>query len=587
MNLCVIPARGGSKRIPRKNLYPFEGIPMVAHAIRIARSAGCFDEVLVSTDCPEIAAVARHFGANVPFMRTKATSNDHATTFEVISEVLDQLKAMGQAWDIGVCLYPTAVLSKPEDIAKAVEGIKLGEADSFIPIAQFDYPIWRSILLAADCTPIFAFPEHANTRSQDLAPAYHDAGQWYAFDISVLRATGNFMGPRARVVVLQSEHVQDIDTLNDLRMAELKSRARRESSVCDHTRECTWVLIRVDATPKTGSGHLMRCLALADAFAARGQDVVFVSRTCVPALRRTIEKRGFESRLLEDQLPNRVQVSEELTDAAATLSLINRQSMQPAWVVVDHYGLDAAWEAAVRSCGVPILALDDHAGRLHACDVLLDQNMIADNHALYHKLVPEGCQLLLGGAYSLLRKEFAQALAHREEVLSQKSASDVVLFMGATDAANVTLRLAMELTTYFGAEKVVVLVGHLNANQKPIKNWCQEEGVRCHVGLEDISSVFVTCRLFVGACGMTAVEAQALGIPSLLLSLSPIQQAVADWFASKQRAVLFDLKDSHDSEVFREHLTLALSLPLNISSAWPISVHGAKHAVDFLMEVSS
>ena len=583
--IAIIPARGGSKRIPHKNIYPFEGIPMVAHAIRIARTAGCFHEVMVSTDCPEIAAVARRYGANVPFMRSNEASNDYAATFDVIDEVLDNLKANGKAFDIGVCIYPTAVLANSEDIAQAVDQIAMGEANSLMPVTEFDSPIWRSLQLGADGTPFYTFPEHINARTQDLAPAYHDAGQWYAFDISALRATGRFMAGRIRVVVLPSEHVQDIDTLSDLRMAELKYRARRETCVNVQVRERPWVLIRVDSTPEMGSGHVMRCLALAEAFAARSHDVLFISRSCVAELREAIEKRGFQSHLLELQTPSDDPVSEGLADVAATLAFIQEQSMRPAWVVVDHYGLDAGWEAAVRSCGAPLLALDDLADRPHACDVLLDQNMIEDIHARYPLLVPDGTRLLLGGAYALLRSEFTQAYGRREVLMRVGAVRDILLFMGATDAANLTLPLAKGLTAHFGAENVMVLMGHLNMNRESVENWCQLNGVRCEVGLDDVSSAFQTCRLLVAACGMTAVEAQALGIPCLLVALSDIQHAVAEWFSIHQRAILLELDRCQDSKALASALERALDLDQCENREPMISVSGAKRAVDTLIEI--
>lgn len=584
--IAIIPARGGSKRIPRKNLYPFEGIPMVAHAIRIARTAGCFHEVLVSTDCPEIAGVARRLGASVPFMRSEAASNDYATTFDVIGEVLDRLETIDQAWSIGVCLYPTAVLARPQDIAQAVRQIARGEADSLMPVTKFDSSIWRSIQLASDGTPFYSFPQYINARSQDLVPTYHDAGQWYAFKISALRATGHFMGSRTRVVVLPSEHVQDIDTLSDLRLAELKYRAKCKTRVNEDVRDRPWVLIRVDATPETGSGHVMRCLALAEAFAARNHDVLFISRGCVPELRQVIEKRGFQSLLLEPRTPFENPVSEGLADAAATLALINVQTIRPSWVVVDHYGLDATWEKAVRSCGAPLLAVDDLADRPHACDALLDQNMIRDNHTRYPLLVPEGTRLLLGGAYSLLRSEFAQAYERRKVLLQEDAVQDIIVFMGGADAGNLTLPIAKSLIAYFGAESVLVLIGYLNSNRETVENWCIVNGVRCKVGLDDVSSAFSTCRLLVAACGMTAVEAQALGIPCILVALSDIQHAVAQWFAMHQRAILLELDQCKDPDAVTSSLDRALDLDQTEDCESLISVHGATRAVDTLIEIS-
>jgi N-acylneuraminate cytidylyltransferase len=583
--IAIIPARGGSKRIPRKNIYPFDGVPMLSHAIRLARSTGRFDEVLVSTDCPSIAQVAKRLGASVPFMRSESTANDQAPTFDVIHEVLERLERMGRTWHIGVCIYPTAVLAQPADVSDAIDAIARGDAASVMPVTQFDYPIWRALVVGTDGAPVFAFPEHSGVRSQDLPPAYHDAAQWYAFNIAALRSSRGFIGERTRVVVLPSVHVQDIDTLADLRLAELKYRARFEDSTALQARHRPWVLIRADATPLTGSGHVMRCLALAEAFAVRGHDVVFASRACVPELQQVIEVRGFESVLLK--MPYAAAVCEQRADAAATLQCIQRQSKLPAWVVVDHYGLDATWENSVRSCGVPLLALDDLADRPHACDALLDQNMIEAHHSRYLDLVPEGARLLLGGTYALLRSEFAQACQSRDKLLQEGAVRDVVLFMGATDAANVTQSLAMHLLAHLKATPLVVLVGQLNVHREAIKAWCWSEGVRCEVGLEDVSVLLQTCRLLVGACGMTAVEAQALGIPCLLVPLSPIQHAVARWFTEHQSAVMLEPDLCGDAKAVSAVLNRALDLKPNAPSERPVSVYGASHAVDALLEFAN
>lgn len=580
--LAIIPARGGGKRIPRKNVQSFEGFPMLVHAIRLARMTSLFESVVVSTDCPEIAAIAKRHGADVPFLRSEGTSDDCAHNFDVVNEVLDRLETLGSTWDIGVCIYPTAVLARPEDMVRAVEKISSGSAYSVMPVTRFEYPIWRALVVTPEGAPKFAFPEHAAARTQDLEPAFNDAGQWYAFDIAQLRAAGSLMTGCTGVVELLPQQVQDIYTADDLSLAAIKYRAWREAA--ESARPRPWVLIRADGNAATGSGHIMRCLSLAAAFVERGHDVVFASRFCSPELRQVISIHGHESVLLN--VPEKVGVCEQLADAAAIVTWIDGQSRRPAWVVVDHYGLDATWEGAVRSCSVPLLALDDMADRPHACDVLLDQNMIEARHARYPKLMQNDTLLLLGGAYALVRPEFAASSARRDVLLSKGSAREVVLFAGSTDTDNLTLQLAMALLAHLDAQDLLVLVGHLNAHRQSIQEWCHVVGVRCEVGLENVASALEACRLLVGACGMTAVEAQALGIPCLLVALSPIQRDVAEWFASQARAVLLETDQCGDAEVVGRALRAALALPLNATRKRLISVSGATNAVDALMEFS-
>lgn len=222
MKLAIIPARGGSKRIPRKNLRLFRGRPIIAWSITAARASGVFDEVMVSTEDEEIAAVATAAGASVPFRRSQATAGDMATTAAVLCEVLDTYAARGVMVERACCLYPTAPFVEPAQLAEGLRALEAGGFDSFFPVARFDYPIWRSLRRDAHGRATLFFPEHRDARSQDLPPAFHDAGQWYWFRPEALYRDGSLMGQNAGTVVLPASHVQDIDTEDDWRMAELK-----------------------------------------------------------------------------------------------------------------------------------------------------------------------------------------------------------------------------------------------------------------------------------------------------------------------------------------------------------------------------
>ncbi len=222
MRLAIIPARGGSKRIPRKNLRPFRGQPIIAWSIAAARGSGVFDAVMVSTEDDEIADVASALGADVPFRRSLATASDTATTAAVLSEVLDAYAARGLQVERACCLYPTAPFVTPSHLAEGLNALEAGGFDSFFPVARFDYPIWRSLRREVDGRASLFFPEHRDARSQDLVPAYHDAGQWYWFKPAALYRDSGLMGQNAGTVVLPASHVQDIDTEEDWQAAEFK-----------------------------------------------------------------------------------------------------------------------------------------------------------------------------------------------------------------------------------------------------------------------------------------------------------------------------------------------------------------------------
>jgi N-acylneuraminate cytidylyltransferase len=217
-NLCVIPARGGSKRIPRKNIKEFLGKPIIAYSIELALKSGLFDEVMVSTDDEEIAAIASEYGANVPFLRSLGTSNDYATTQDVLNEVIAEYSRKGYQYKNLCCIYPTAVLANVEDLKSGYE--MLVNADMVMPITEFSFPPSRSLSLNEQGSVSYRFPEHKYTRSQDLEPWFHDAGQWYWYRIDALKLPLEKIN--INVVIKSNQTVQDIDNLEDWCLAELK-----------------------------------------------------------------------------------------------------------------------------------------------------------------------------------------------------------------------------------------------------------------------------------------------------------------------------------------------------------------------------
>ena len=217
-NLCIIPARGGSKRIPRKNVKPFLGKPMLAYPIEAALNTGLFDEVMVSTDDEEIAAVARQSGAKVPFMRSPQTANDFATLADVIHEVLDEYEQRGIQFDTMCCILATSPMLQSNDIINGYNTLIASDFSSIVPIVQFSYPILRSFKMDERGSIEYNWPEYAKSRSQDLPAAYHDAGTFYWHKVSLWKSGHISRGG----VVVNEETVQDIDTEQDWRMAELK-----------------------------------------------------------------------------------------------------------------------------------------------------------------------------------------------------------------------------------------------------------------------------------------------------------------------------------------------------------------------------
>lgn len=216
-NLCIIPARGGSKRIPRKNIKPFMGKPIIAYSIEAALKSGLFDEVMVSTDDMNFAEVAKQYGASVPFMRSEKTANDYATLSDVIDEVVQMYKDNGKEFDNFCCLLSTAPFVTDIQLSDSYKIFIENHFDSLRPVVRFDFPIQRAFRMASDNTVSFMQPEHMNTRSQDLEKAYHDAGLFYWGTCAL-----GFKGSRWGGYEIDESVCQDIDTEDDWRMAEIK-----------------------------------------------------------------------------------------------------------------------------------------------------------------------------------------------------------------------------------------------------------------------------------------------------------------------------------------------------------------------------
>lgn len=226
--LAVITARGGSKRIPRKNVKPFLGKPILLYSIQAALDSGVFDEVMVSTEDEEIAELAREAGAKVPFFRSSDTANDYATTADVLLEVLAQYSARGEEFDYLCCVYPTAPFVSAKRLREAMEKLQTQEADALLPVVRFGFPPQRSVVLGEDGFLQFKWQEYMLARSQDLEPFYHDAGQFYCIRTSSFMKQKKMVMEKTLPFVLPESEVQDIDTEEDWKIAEAKYRAMHE-----------------------------------------------------------------------------------------------------------------------------------------------------------------------------------------------------------------------------------------------------------------------------------------------------------------------------------------------------------------------
>lgn len=221
MNLAVIPARGGSKRIPQKNIKSFLDKPIIAYSIETAKNSRLFDRIVVSTDDPEIKAIALEYGAEVPFIRPEALANDTAGTLPVIAHAIQFFAEQHHVFDYVCCLYATAPLLSVEDLCAGWTVLKQNPDVLYtFSAAEFDYPIWRSFALDAQGRAQMFFPEFYASRSQDLPKAYHDAGQFYLGRPQAFLQELTVFAPHAKPIILPKHRVQDIDDMEDWHRAE-------------------------------------------------------------------------------------------------------------------------------------------------------------------------------------------------------------------------------------------------------------------------------------------------------------------------------------------------------------------------------
>ena len=219
--LAVITARGGSKRIPKKNIREFCGRPIIGYSIQAAKDAGVFDKVMVSTDSEEIADIAKKEGAEVPFLRSETTSGDFATTSDVILEVLLEYEKKGILFDEVCCIYPTAPFVTGKKLKEAVAILEDKKYDSVMPVTPFSFPPLRGMVMDGDKIS-YKWEEYEDSRSQDLETIYHDCGQFYVLSVKSFKNTRKMVTRNTGAIEISEMEMQDIDNEIDWKLAELK-----------------------------------------------------------------------------------------------------------------------------------------------------------------------------------------------------------------------------------------------------------------------------------------------------------------------------------------------------------------------------
>ena len=226
--IAIIPARGGSKRIPKKNIKDFNGVPVISYPIKIAIETKAFDKVIVSTYCKNIAAISKRYGAEIPFFRSKKNSDDFASTDDVIKEVLEYYNSIGEVYDYACCIYPVNPFIKVDKIKLGLRELLDNNFDCVFSAVKYSYPIQRAFRIDKSKKIKMIDPENYLVRSQDLENTFHDAGQFYWFNVSSFNKHNKLWTNNTGIIELSESDVQDIDTETDWNIAEIKFQIQKK-----------------------------------------------------------------------------------------------------------------------------------------------------------------------------------------------------------------------------------------------------------------------------------------------------------------------------------------------------------------------
>lgn len=293
------------------------------------------------------------------------------------------------------------------------------------------------------------------------------------------------------------------------------------------------VVIRADASYTIGSGHIMRCLTLAERLRSKGAEVSFICRDFQGNLADYIESKGFGVYLLprikEGQL---TQDNSEMfwlgtdweTDANETISVLKKYSNKINWVIVDHYGIDYKWQCKIRTMVSNIMVIDDIANRKHNCEILLDQNLFEHPSLRYSDLVSQRCKLLLGPQYALLRSEFRDARLYSPQ--RDGHVQQLMIFFGSSDLANETLRTIQAIQSL--PLNIDIIVGRINPNLKKIEDFVsKDKNMKMYCDVDDMAQFMLKADLSIGASGSVSWERCCVGLPSIIISIADNQENIA------------------------------------------------------------
>ncbi|MFK7934873.1 MAG: pseudaminic acid cytidylyltransferase [Saprospiraceae bacterium] len=536
--LAIIPARGGSKRIPRKNIKPFLGKPIIKYSIHAALQSGLFSTVMVSTDDQEIAEVAQNAGAEVPFLRSSKNADDYATTVDVILEVLNQYSSNNQYFTSACCIYPTAPFVTAELLQKGLERLENDAYDSVFPVLPFSFSIQRAVNINQQQRIELFQPQHLNSRSQDLESAYHDAGQFYWFKTKAIQEQKRLWTDNSGVVVLDEMEAQDIDNETDWKLAELKFQLKglgvrsQESADVSDTFKPT-VYFRADGNSKMGLGHVFRSLALAEMLSEEF-DCQFIIRNPLPELRESILK--ICSKIIElDKGSDTSEVSDPLNEAQ---DIADNYLNQNSIIVLDGYHFTTDYQQVIKSSGAKTVCIDDIKSYYFLADAVINHagGLTAQDYS-----TTDDTQLFLGLKYSLLRKPFREAAKSRN---TQGEPKKLFVCLGGADPNNDTISVLEKCAAAADFTQIHLVLGGAYLHITALNDFLQQSNLNVtihrNLNAEQMVSLMKQCGVAVTPPSTIAYEYLSVGGILFLKVIADNQLNINRYFLSEELAFSFE-----------------------------------------------
>lgn len=502
--IAIIPARGGSKRIPKKNIKEFFHKPIIAYSIESALKSGLFKKVIVSTDDKEIAKIAKEYGADVPFLRPKHLSNDFTGTAAVINHTLKYLEKRGETYQYICTIYATAPLLQTKYLVQGFHALKNSNAVNAFSATSMPFPIQRTFKLDDNGRCEMFMPQYYMSRSQDLEEAYQDAGQFYWKHHTRDNNSKNKMvfSEISIPIIIPRYLVQDIDTLEDWSRAEFMYEAIQKLQIKEN------ILFRADSSSTIGTGHIMRDLVLASQY--KDANIIFATQ----------------------ELPNNI--NHKILDAKYSLEILQTNSFKELntlikklnieTLVIDHYEIDKDFEQELKTSNpnLKIFVLDD-TYKEHICDTLLNHNICADA-SRYTNLVPPTCEILCGKEHTLLRDEFYKEKRKLKKKKTDSKKKTLFISMGGADSSHINIEI-LKVLKKFENIQVDLLTTKANKNLKELQEYTQnKKWIHLHIDSTKVAKIMRKSDFAIISPSLIANEILFMGLDFLTIQTATNNQ---------------------------------------------------------------